>query len=304
MGKHGMRRIWYGLMAGVCMIVSSCHEDSINNPLIDEIPPEIRLILPDSASILAQAGDSLSFTLLLADNMGLDSLRIYREVLGVEGGVLEARDRVLEVPLNGREAEFTYEVLVPFYPGFTQLYYDIEVLDQKAATDQVRIKVTLLPNGFELSDLNYKVNTYRNKRIYAQLSDSLSGFNFTTQKAFRLPFTFPLDVDIAEKSDQSPFQPQLISPNNDYFQRDSVFVVKDTTQINFSEADYQIIASAYHTSDAYYKQTPALSQGDMVIIRLIKAPNPQFALMWIKEVADGVGNANDFIEFDYKVSSE
>lgn len=304
MGKYGLRRIWYGLMAGVCIVISSCHDDSVNNPLIDEIPPEIRLIVPDSASILAQPGDSLSFTLLLADNAGLDSLRIYREVLGVEGSKLEVRNRVLEVSLNGREAEFTYEVLVPFYPEFTQVFYDIEVLDQKAAADQVRIKVTLLPNDFELSDLSYKVNTYRNKRIYAQLSDSLSGFNFTTQKAFRLPFTFSLDVDIAENSDQSPFQPQLISPNNDYFLQDSVFVISSTSEINFEEASYQIIASAYYTSDAYHRKTPVLAQDDMVIIRLIKSPNPQFALMWIKGVTDDVGSMNDLIEFDYKVSSE
>lgn len=282
----------------------SCHEDAVNNPLLDSIPPNIRIISPDSTSILSRSGETLSLTLLVIDNVGLDSLKVYREVLAAEGDILEEKNIVDRIALGGKEQQLVYEIVLPFFPSFSQVFYDFEVTDQKQASERISQKITILSGGLELSDVNYRVNTYRNKRVYAPETDSISGFNFTTQRTFTSPFSSALDVDISICEQETARFPSFFSPNNDYLQVDSIFVISDTSKINFIEADYQIISNAFNTSGQFYDKTPSLNIGDIAIVRLIKAPQQQFVLMLITSMTDDVQRGIQYVEFDYKVSSE
>jgi len=294
--------IGYLLAIGICWL-GGCYEDRVNNILIDEEAPAIRLINPDSSSILSRSGDSLKMIFQLADNKGLSEITITRTATTANDQFLELDSLIISEPLFGKVLTYNFNTKLPLYPDFSRLTYHVNVLDQIGRFDTISIGVRLLKEVTQGNN-RFRINQYNQKRLYSARSDSVSGYNLTTQRFFLLPFTNVLDVDIAEQSEGEIFEAKLGSPNNDHFAQKEIFVLLDSTQINFNEATYDIIHQAFLTSASRYETTPELEVGDKLIVSLIKAPRPQYALITIKRKVDDLGSQDDYLEFDYKVSSE
>ncbi|MEM6766219.1 MAG: hypothetical protein AAF655_14875, partial [Bacteroidota bacterium] len=49
--------------------------------------------------------------------------------------------------------------------------------------------------------------------------------------------------------------------------------------------------------------TVNIQKGELIIIRLTRAPAPQFAVLRIEDIIDEAGSTRDRILFSYKVSS-
>ena len=99
------------------------------------------------------------------------------------------------------------------------------------------------------------------------------------------------------------FAPKFASPNNQLLGQDSVFVLTNATRFNYEAATYTSLYQAFFSDALPARETPVLKVGDYVIVRLIKAPQPQFAIMRITEINDVVGVA-DYVRFDYKVTTQ
>ncbi|MEO0471627.1 MAG: hypothetical protein AAF206_18500, partial [Bacteroidota bacterium] len=155
----------------------------------------------------------------------------------------------------------------------------------------------------------FEVLRYENDSIFNFRSNVAFRFNFTQRNSFP-DISGPgnvLDTDIEESAgSQGLWEPRLISPNNAFFNRDSVFVLTDASRFNYNEASYETIAQAWFSDPSPASETPVLAVDDIVIVRLTKSPQPQFAVMRITRLEDdGAGlNVRDRLIFDYMVTSQ
>ena len=221
-----------------------------------------------------------------------------------------------EEDLTGNNIEYVYTDDVPAVGDYYKIRYTCYAVDTKGGFSSAVFWITVLPAP--LNPAPFEVLEYTKDSIFNKRSGSLYGFNFSSRKALPLPGQTPniLDLDIAENSGtgQGFWYPTIGSPNNDQLGKDSVFVVTDASRFNYEEATYETIYQAFY-SDAFDsrldhgvapKGDELMEVGDYYIIRLTKAPFPQFAVMKItKIVDDGAGVAvHDYVVFDYKVTSQ
>ena len=300
--KSGLKKTRLLLLV-VGIALSSCHDDSIFNPLRDVEAPVLQLIKPDSSSLLAYIGEEVDFTLEAADDKGLTLFQILYRVEDAGGAQLQTSTQLEQMELSETFESIHYSVVIDTFPPFSQITYSFIVEDQRESRDQVDVVVTVLQSESPSTGI-YPTFTYSVRKLWSGASDSLSGYNFSTQQAFPSNWENPLSVDITEISTGDTFSAKLSSPNNERLSRDAIFVHLSPTQINYEEADYEDIWSFYQSADIYTSQSPTLESGDLLIVRLTKAPQPQFALMKILSVQDLPGSAQDYLEFEYKVSSE
>ena len=304
MGIHFKKGLFRGIfLIGLGLALVACHDDTINNPLRDIEPPVIQLISPDSSKLIAKTGEVLDFHLEAADDKGLSLFQVDYQVQDPEGAILIPLTQLKQIPLSERFERLHFSDEVDTFPSFSRITYSFWVEDQRESRDQVEVVVTAI-QPTPPSAVVFPTFTYTSRKLWSGASDSLSGFNFSTQQAFASNWENPLSIDITEMSTDETFAAQLSSPNNDRLNRDSIFVHLSPTQINFEEADYELIWSFYQSSTNFMKQSPQLEGGDLLIIKLSKAPQPQFALMRILKVQDLPGTTQDYLEFDYKVTSE
>ncbi|MEM6628259.1 MAG: hypothetical protein AAF694_01240 [Bacteroidota bacterium] len=298
-----MKKITYPIIFfGVLWILTGCHDDTLNNPLRDFEAPVIQLIDPDSTTLILSIGEQIEFSLEASDDLQLSFFRVFLSVQDPEGAELLPFTLLTERSLSERFERLSFTDVIDSFPSFSKLKYLFVVEDQRQASDSASVVITAVIEDPTSSPL-YPVATYGLQTLWSGASDRFSAYNFTTQQGYLSTHNNPLELDIQELSTGSEFLAQLRSPNNERLDRDSIFVLLDSTKLNYAEADYEKIWGAYQSSTEQVDLTPRLKRGDLVIIRLTKAPSPQFALMQIGLVQDLSGSENDFIEFEYKVSS-
>ena len=303
MREYMRKRVYLLIFSGSFLIQTGCHDDTLNNPLRDFEAPTIQLIDPDSTTLIVPVGDEIGFSLEASDDLRLSFFRVFLSVHDPEGTLLVPSTQLSELPLSQSFERLFFADTIDSFPSFSRLRYLFVVEDQRQASDSTTVVVTAIENGENPPPI-FPVSTYGAQQLWSGASSRFSGFNFSTQQGYNSSHDNPLSIDIQEVSDGSEFLAQLRSPNNDRLGRDSVFVILDSTRLNYAEADYEKIWGAYHSATEYFTKTPSLQVGNLVIIRLTKAPFPQFALARITNVQDLSGSEEDVLEFEYKVSSE
>ncbi len=290
----------------------SCETDPEESPIPVDLAPAITLIAPTTNNFLAREGEPVAVTFRLADNEALNAFRVVGRVFDQENNIV-GTDFIETAGINGTLLDTTYTYLVP--TGFQPYYkirFTVYVIDSKGASASSLFWVNILPEPDDPSP--YKILTYTNRRMFSRLAPIAYAFNFTSRDSIpanNVP-SGQIDRDIEESSMTgndlfppipSDFAPKLISPNNQLLGQDSVFVITDAARFNYEEATYLSIYQAFFSDSQPAPETPVLQVGDYVIVRLIKAPQPQFAVMKITTVQDDPGKI-DFIRFDYKVTTE
>ena len=299
-----MRKLYYLIvLSGLFVIPTGCHDDTLNNPLRDFEAPIIQLIDPDSTTLIVSVGAEVEFSLEASDDLQLSFFRVFLSVQDPEGTQLLPATQLAEIPLSESFELLSFVDTIDSFPSFSRLRYLFVVEDQRQASDSTTVVATAIAEDVSPEPI-YPVSTYGLQTLWSGFSRKFSGFNFSTQQGYVSSHDNPLSIDIQEQSEGSGFLAQLKSPNNERLGRDSVFVLLDSTRLNYAEADYEKLWGAYRSASQQLNQTPSLHAGDLVIIRLTKAPLPQFALMKILTVRDLPGSDEDVLEFEYKVSSE
>lgn len=312
----------FGPLLLLVLALAGCKQDP---PLDELIPadggPAITIVAPANTRFLRQAGQTVTVTFQLADN---EALKLFRAV----PRIFDAKDSLigdalpLDFEVTGTNETFPFTLTVPALDPFFKIQYNCYVIDTKGAFASTNFWVSVVPDPSDPP--LYRTLSYTGDTIRNPASTQDYGFNFTSRAVLPLsPIAYGntspsqrLQMDIALQtvpiapSLTKTWEPFLISPNNNQLGLDSVFVVVNSANFNYAAADYNTIYRAFFSDPLPQTQTPllyTLTTNDYIIVRLIKSPQPQFAVMRIVEVRDdlqgGVFGNNDVLIFDYKVTT-
>ncbi len=310
-----------GLLWGL-MALSACGPPAED---IDLIPadraPGIAVITPSSTRLFQEAGEEGTVTLRLADNEQLALLRIIPQIYDQRDSLVQT-EAAIDIPIEGQTQDYVYPYTVPNLDPYFKVRYLCYAIDLAGQSDQTSFWVSVMPPPSDPPP--FQTLTYERDTLFNRLSGSQYAFNLSARRRLPAPGEDPapltLQMDIAESSGsgQSFWQPSLSSPNNARRGNDSsVFVIVEAEQFNYEAANYNTLYRAFFADPAPAATAPptehpiadrnkaGLEVGDLVIVRLIKTPAPQFAVLRIEElVDDGAGvNVSDLVIFDYKVTS-
>lgn len=305
------KKIWLAFMIAGTSLFFACENqvNPIDKPTPTDEDPAIAITSPTNPRFSGRVGVAKSVTLQMADNESLAKFTIDASYF-LPDGSLDTMFQVSTEALSGKSYSNTFAFTIPNLLPFSRAEYSFTVEDSKGATAQAKASASVLPEPGDPPP--FKLLSYSGDSIMNQLGDSLFGFNFSSRQGYprttgQSVDSLELRMDIAEASGtgQGLWQPVLVSPNNDAVGIDSVFVITDSSRLNYQQATYNSIYEAFFSANLQMDKTPVLEEGMFVIIRLVKAPQPQFALMRITDVFnDGAGiNVFDKVYFDYKVTT-
>ncbi|MEM7654769.1 MAG: hypothetical protein AAF399_01465 [Bacteroidota bacterium] len=309
----------YTVVFGMVLILGliACRETP--TPLDELIPedtaPAITIVNPPNARLLNRSGEQVSVSFRLADKEGIKLFRaiprLYNANDSLIGNLLP-----IDFEVEGENIVFDFDFTVLPANPFEKYEYICYVIDKKGAFAETSFWVSVLPDPNAPEP--YRILSYENDSLKNPGSRDEDAFDFAMNVNARevipiRPFenldTLVLQMDIAVNVDNplTEWAPYLTSPNNAEFGEDSVFVVTNGTRFNYEDATYTTIFQAFFSDPAPSIQTPVLTAGDYVIVRLIKSPKPQFAVIKIVEIFDdnrfGLLGAGDYVVFDYKVTT-
>ena len=291
-----------GIALILLLCLTACDEETLPGELPSEdADPAIRLLVPKSPRWLARPGDSIQALIQLADNEGLTQFTVDEIILDSAENVVETNEGLISRSLTGTVTTEDLRTTVRNFPPFYRILYVCEVQDTKGATAQLELRVDITPGEDEAPAI--QVFSYTNNRLFAITATTGYAFNFSTQQNFPPPASpNVLNLDIQEDSRVGSFDRALISPNNQQIGQDSVFVLTDSSRFNYEDATYLSISQAYAAEPTPIARVEDLEMGDIVIVRLSRAPQVQFAAMKITGVVN-VNGPDDYLIFDHKVTS-
>ncbi|MEM6343787.1 MAG: hypothetical protein AAF927_07895 [Bacteroidota bacterium] len=294
------------LIAVLITCFAACREE-IEPPLPADEDPAISLLAPASNNFLKEAGEDIELSLQLYDNEALKLLRVTGRVYSETDSIVGDDFVVTDIDISGTNLNYDLTLTAPNLPAYYKIRYMIYAIDSKGAEASAIAWLTILPTPIDPAP--FQVLTYENDFVFNRLLGIGFGFNFTNRETLPNPTNQnPLELDIAEVSSSlGAWEPVLESPNNEFFGNDSVFVITDESRFNYNEATYETISQAFFSDPLPSPRTPVLKEGDYVIVRLTKAPKPQFAVMKITTLefdGGGAGNPRDKLFFDYLVTSQ
>ena len=299
-----MYRSIYLLALILCMMfLGACTRYGLpGDPLPTDERPSIALLSPTNNNLLLQQGTTVGLTFKLNDNEALRVFRVVGRVFNQQDSIMGANFIVVDSVISGKTRTMTLNYTMPL--GLPQ-YYKVKLtafaIDSKGAFSSSIVTANVV-FGPPFPPPYATEGPYNNARIYSKLaSNGKWNYRFSGGLAASQCYTTNIPgQDIAETSTvASGFIRQLRSPNN--FNNDSIFVVTDATRFNFDDATYTTIWQAYFSDPSPDTGTPTLNVGDIVVVRLANnTPVQHYALMRIKAVNDDSGDANDYMDFDFK----
>lgn len=298
------------------MVISSCKTD---DPILELVPPDedpvIAVVSPTNTRLLNRSGDLVSISFQLADREGLKLFRAIPRRYNANDSLIEELDPV-DIEISGQNQTFLFDLTILPADPFDKYHYECFVIDTKGASAKAGFWISILPDPTDPEPyqlLTYMGDTLKNPGT--QPEDMYKfGFNLNARRAIPTvgnqnldTLTLQMDIAVDVANPLTVWEPFLRSPNNAESGQDSVFVVTDASRFNYEEATYTTIYQAYFSDPNPMPETPLLEAGQYIIVRLIKTPRPQFAVLKITEVIDdgrgGLFGVNDQVTFDYKVST-
>ena len=266
-------------------------------PIPDDKNPAITLIGPSNNNALALAGTNVVFNFRLDDNEALKLFRVVGQQFDQRDSLIGTEFIAYQDTISGKVAVRSLNYLVPNLPIAYKVRLTAYAIDTKGAYNKTIVWVSVVdvpppPPPYATS------NTYPAKKVYSkQAGNNQYYFQFTLGGANPPPaFT---SADFAEISNNAGFfNRQIACPNNP---NPDVIVVTNANSFNFDEASWITCYEAFFSNPDPKNISAPLNAGDIVIMRLYYiAPYERFAVMRILNVMDDAGDANDYIEFEYK----
>ncbi|MEM7367054.1 MAG: hypothetical protein AAF587_00565 [Bacteroidota bacterium] len=307
---------WSFLLLISLLVISSCKTD---DPIFELVPadedPVIAVIAPTNTRLLNRSGDQITVSFQLADQEGLRLFRAIPKRYNANDSLLEDLDPI-DFEISGQNQNFNFDLTVLPADPFDKYQYICYVIDTKGASAEANFWISILPDPTDPEPydlLTYTADTLKNPGTKPEDMFKF-GFNLSARQAVPSvgnqnldTLTLQMDIAVDVANPLTIWEPFLWSPNNEQAGQDSVFVMTDATRFNYEEATYTTIYQAYFSDPNPAPQTPFLAAGQYIIVRLIKTPRPQFAVLRITEVIDdgrgGLFGVSDQVVFDYKIST-
>ncbi len=316
MSKKGYLALIIAFIASMITACDPSHDWDIH-PIPADGSPAIALISlsvfgsqgqtvpPGNNNALALVGDHTVATFLLSDNEALKVFRVVGQIYDEHDSLIGTEFIVQDEVISGQDSivkEVNY--LVPGLPPYYKVRLTAYAIDTKAAFKSAVVWVNVVPT-LPPGPIHPISNEYKQFPLYSKLSGGLNyRFQFSLGAANPPGLPNPNDpADIQEMSSiPGTFTRILKSPNNEGDGQSNVFVVLDSTQFNYDLANWNTLSQAFFSAADPTAITPALTEGDIVIVRLALIPiqGERFAVMRITDFVDDPGDTGDYIEFDYK----
>lgn len=289
------------------LLFSACDRMIDTRPIPSDGDPGISLATPDRSNFLRTTNSAVDITLQLTDNEALKILRITESLFSNTGDTLLLDSYAMDESIAGTV------LLHPFsYPITTSVqgipitdYYKIKVtfyvLDTKGASAETSIIIDIVPEPG--GDPLFPIRGYfGNELIHPNTFSGNEDFNFYN------PLSSPtnvldMDIKIVDAAPGPLSGKYLISPNNDARGTDSVFVITDSTRLNYEESTYTTLREAFYAGANINDSVAMPAVGQLLIIRLSKGQFDQFAVMKPTEYGGGSGGNPEYLRFDYRVTN-
>lgn len=304
MYKKGYLAVIIAFIASMITACDPSHDWDIH-PIPADESPAIALISPSNNNILSLAGDHAVATFRLSDNEALKVFRVIGQMYDEHDSLIGNEFIVQDEIISGQKTTQDVNYLVPALPPYYKVRLTAYAIDTKAAFTSAVVWVNVVPVA-PAGPSHPISNEYKDFRLYSKLSGGLNyRFQFSLGAANPPGQPSPNDpADIQEISATAgAFERRLKSPNNEEDGQSNVFVVLNASQFNYDLANWNTLSQAFFAAADPTATTPALNTGDIVIVRLQYIPiqGERFAVMRVKNVVDDpIGDAGDYIEFDYK----
>lgn len=266
-------------------------------PIPDDKNPAITLIGPSNNNALALAGSNVVFNFRMDDNEALKLFRVVGQQFDQRDSLIGTEFIAFQDTISGKVAYRSLNYLVPSLPVAYKVRLTAYAIDTKGAYNKSIVWVSVVdvlppPPPYGIS------NPYPAKKVYSKMAGTNQYyFQFTLAGANPPPaFT---SADFAETSTvPGVFNRQINCPNNP---NPDVIVVTDANSFNYDEATWTTAYQAFFSNPDPKNVSAPLNPGDIVIVRLFYVPNyERFGIMRVLNVVDDIGDANDYIEFEYK----
>ncbi len=266
-------------------------------PIPDDKNPAITLVGPSNNNALALAGSNVVFNFRMDDNEALKLFRVVGQQFDQRDSVIGTEFIAYQDTISGKISFRTLNYLVPNLPIAYKVRLSAYAIDTKGAYNKTTVWVSVVdapppPPPYAMS------NNYPAKKVYSKMAG-------TNQHLFQ--FTLggqnpPLNATSADFAETSAFagtfNRQINCPNNP---NPDVVVVTNANSFNYDEATWTTTYQAFFSNPDPKNISAPLNAGDIVIIRLFYVPPyERFGILRVINVVDDAGDANDYIEFEYK----
>ncbi|MEM9933257.1 MAG: hypothetical protein AAF824_06585 [Bacteroidota bacterium] len=294
------RYVW-GLLLLLGLSFSACEPEDDTVVIPPNQAPVIQRLTPNINKQLLPQNETLSLSFKLADNEKLAKFRLDLQ-LRLPDGFLIADSLITESNISGTLETVEEDISLAGFPLFSQLVFTATVTDadNEIATDTYELAIL----SEDLQPPLFKIFSLGDKQLYQEGTDSASIINLTTQRTWNSLNGNRLEMDLAVSNEKGDtFEPQLYSPAAEESGQVGTFLLTSTDTINYDKVTHEVLFRAFTALSDQTQPTVNIQKGELIIIRLTRAPAPQFAVLRIEDIIDEAGSTRDRILFSYKVSS-
>lgn len=304
MSKKGYLAVIIAFIASMITACDPSHDWDIH-PIPADERPAIALISPSNNNILALAGDHAVASFRLSDNEALRVFRVIGQIYDEHDSLIGTEFIVQDEIIMGQKTVQDVNYLVPLLPSYYKVRLTAYAIDTKGAYTSAVVWVNVVPT-LPAGPPHPISNEYKSFRLYSKLSGGVN-YRFQFSLGASNPPGQPNPNDPADIQEISAtagtFEHRLKSPNNEEDGQSNVFVVLNSSLFNYDLANWNTLSQAFFSAADPTATTAPLNVGDIVVVRLEYIPiqGERFAVMRVTEVVDDpLGDAGDYIGFDYK----
>lgn len=298
------------------LIFSACDRNVDLSPIPEDQDPVITLADAGRTQILRLVGSTATINLRLGDNESLSRLRVTESVFDQDSTLLVADKVFDDIDLSLQEPgiftyPYNYSVMSTVQGVTLDNYYRIRLtfyaIDSKGASSSTTIDIDILPDP--QGPPVYDLRSYTGVRLsHPNMFDNKSAYNFDANNFATIDLN--QDILIVDATPSPLTAKTFSSPANTRAGFDTaVFVIVTPDKLNFDEVNHRIIEQAFFSAAQYYNEAPIgmMNEGDMLITRMTKTfnrPVKHYSVLKINELVSGGAPSDQYILFDYKVSTD
>ncbi|MEM8900067.1 MAG: hypothetical protein AAGC85_18275 [Bacteroidota bacterium] len=281
--------------------MTACDPEDDQVVLPENQAPVIQRILPSINNQLLARNESIQLSFRIADQEKLAKFTLSLQVVNPQNTVL-SDSVVLQEGTSGTIQTVNYSSSLSAYPEFSHLIYTATVTDSENLTASTTYELDILSDSRE--EPLYKIFDIGIKNLYQENQDSSFIMNLTTQRVWNDYDGNLLDMDIAVvNGGGESYTPQLISPAADESGERRVFIKATSDTLNYENVTHEVLFRAFSAYSGQELTKVPVEKDVLILVRLTRAPAPQFAILKIEDVLDETGTSNDRMVFSYKVTS-
>ncbi len=294
----------FGILPLVILLavgMTACDPEDDQVVLPENQAPVIQRVLHSINNQLLPQNESIQLSFRIADQEKLAQFTLSLQVLSPQNTILSDQV-VMEEQVSGTIQTVNFNTALSAYPQFSHLVYTATVTDSENLSASTTYELDILSDSRE--EPLFKIFNIGSKNLYQENQDSSFIINLTTQRRWNDYDGNLLEMDLAVVNEGGEqYSPQLISPAADVSGETRVFIKTTSDSLNYENVTHEVLFRTFSAYSGQELTKVAVEKDALILVRLTRAPAPQFAILKIEDILDEAGSGNDRMVFSYKVTS-